>query len=181
MNEAITVELRFFLISIYWGGLILVIYDLLRILRNIIRHNKIIIAIEDILYWIICGILIFQMMYKHYNGIIRAFSILGMFIGMVIYQYIFSDFIVTNISTLLKKVLSLTLRILTLLFKPIIWIKNLIYKIFGKRVRKVIDKFKKRLYFTIKSLKNHFKSSKISLNGVGKGGLLDEKKKEKEK
>ena len=92
MNEAIAIEMRFFVISILWGCLILVIYDLLRIFRNIIRHNKIAIGIEDILYWILCGVLIFKMMYKHYNGIIRAFSILGMFIGMLICKTILVSF-----------------------------------------------------------------------------------------
>jgi len=179
MNEAIAIEMRFFAISILWGCLILVIYDLLRIFRNIIRHNKIAIGIEDILYWILCGVLIFKMMYKHYNGIIRAFSILGMFIGMLIYQNNFSEFIVTSISTLLKKIIGIIFRLLSILLRPLIWVKNLYCEIIGKRVRKIMQKQKKTLGFAIKSLKNIFKSSKISLSDEEKGDLLDEEKKKK--
>ncbi len=179
MNEVIVMELRFFLISILWGGLILVIYDLLRIIRNVIKNNRFWLAVEDILYWILCGILIFQMMYKHNDGIIRAFSILGMFIGMLVYQSIFSEFIVINMSLLLKKILALLLRGLFLFLRPLIWLKDLFYTTIGEKVRKILVKTKKRLYFIKKSLKNPFKSSKISLNEVERGDLLNEEKKKK--
>lgn len=179
MNEAITVELQFFMISILWGGLLLVIYDLLRIIRNVINHKQLWIAFEDILYWILCGVLIFQMMYKHNNGIIRVFSILGMLIGMILYRHIFSDTLVEYISLLLKKIIVLLSRILMLFIRPIIWIKNQINKTIGRKVRKILKKIKKRLYFTIKSLKKLFKSSKISLNQVEEGDLLSEEKKKK--
>lgn len=179
MNEAITIELQFFMISILWGGLLLVIYDFLRIIRNIINHKQLWIAFEDILYWILCGILIFQMMYKHNNGIIRVFSILGMIIGMILYRYIFSDSLVQCISLLLKKTIALFSGILILFIKPFIWMKNQFNKTIGRKVRKTLTKTKKRLYFTNKSLKKLFKSSKISLNQVEEGDLLSEEKKKK--
>lgn len=119
MNNAILGELQFFMISIVWGSLILVIYDCLRIIRKVIKHKQFVIGIEDILYWILCGHLIFQMMYKHNSGIIRAFAILGIFIGMIIYRYILSDFLVDNISGFLNKIIKSIYKIIKLLKKQI--------------------------------------------------------------
>lgn len=184
MNEAIFVELQFFVISIFWGSLILIFYDALRIIRIIVKHSRFIIALQDIIYWILCGILIFQMMYKHNNGIIRAFSILGMLIGMIVYSYLFSQIIVDNLSLMLDRVITLIFKGLAFVVKPLLWIKNVVDKTIGKINRECSIKLKKSVHNTIKLLKNKRKSSKISLYNeeVGNGELLDdEKKKEKKK
>lgn len=183
MNEAILVELQFFVISILWGSLILIIYDGLRIIRIIIKHKQIVVALEDILYWLMCGILIFQMMYKHNHGIVRAFSILGMLMGMIFYHYLLSDIIVDNLSTLLKRIIRLIIKGLSILVKPFIWIKKLFNKTIGKIIRKYYKKLKKSVYNQIKLLKNKRISSKISLDdtNAGDGDLSDEKKKKKKK
>lgn len=94
MNKAITLELQFFMVSILWGALILLAYDGLRIIRRLIRHNSIIIAIQDLLFWISASIFIFAMIYVKNNGTIRGFSVMGMGIGMVLYHYILSDLVV---------------------------------------------------------------------------------------
>lgn len=179
MNEVILVELRFFVISILWGCLIVIIYDCLRIIRNLIKHNKLTVALEDIVYWIICGFLIFQMMYKHNNGIIRTFSILGMLIGMLIYKYSFSEFLVKNISSILKKLTALLSILFSFLIKPFLGIKDVFNKTIGKIVREFFKKTKKRIQNSIKPLKNKVKSSKIPLNDFEDGDLFDEEKKKK--
>lgn len=162
MNEAILIELRFFIASIMWGGLILIIYDCLRIFRLLIKHNKFFIAVEDIVYWLVCSFLIFQMMYKQNNGIIRAFSILGMLIGMLFYHWTISEFLVEGISYLLKKIMKFILLVLSFLFKPLLWLFNII---------------KKLVNITFVPLKNKIKSSKILLKGLKDGEFLEEDKK----
>lgn len=180
MNDVIFIELEFFIISILWGGLIIVIYDSLRIIRNLIKHKQFVVAAQDIFYWILCGFLIFQMMYKHNNGIIRAFSIIGMLIGMIIYRYMFSDFLVESLSFLLMKIGDIFFSIFKVIVKPFIWMKCLLSKTIGKKVRQLFKKVKKVIYNQFKPLKNKIKSSKISLYGGEDGDLLEkEKKKEK--
>ncbi len=105
MNHAITMELQFFLISILWGAIVLLAYDGFRIIRRIIRHNGFFLAIEDLIFWMIAGLFIFSMIYRENNGVIRGFSVMGMAIGMVLYHYILSDFLVSFITKIIRALL----------------------------------------------------------------------------
>lgn len=149
MNEAITVELQFFLISILWGVLIILTYDILRILRRLIPHNAIVLAIEDIIFWVLASLFIFAMIYTMNNGTIRGFSVMGMGIGMTLYHFIFSELFVKWMT----KAFLLLLRPICILISRI------------KRVLKfVVSKLKKvfsKLYF---QLKKTVKSVRITLN-----------------
>ena len=107
MNDAIMVELRFFGTSVLWGVILLILYDLLRIFRRVIIHNGFFVAFEDLIYWVVSGLLIFHMMYQQNNGIIRGFAILAMLIGMTLYHSVFSELFVNIISTLLNEIINL--------------------------------------------------------------------------
>ena len=105
MNPAITVELQFFLISVLWGGILLLIYDILRILRRLVKHGAFLVAIQDLIFWVGASIFIFSMIYRENNGIIRGYSILGMMLGSILYHFAVSDFVVELITKLLKTLL----------------------------------------------------------------------------
>lgn len=160
MNDAIMVELRFFGASIFWGMLLLFIYDFLRILRRVVNHNGFFIVIEDVLYWITCSVLIFRMMYQQNNGIIRGFSILAMVLGMLLYHAGISDLVVTVISEILNKILYYIGKLIILLFSPIQFIFSRIRKLFVWLLLKI----KKVNHFCVKTLKNVWKSSKITVS-----------------
>lgn len=98
MSQGIVIELRFFMVSILWGALVLLAYDLLRVLRRIIRHRNLLVTIQDLLFWIIASVFIFTMIYVNNDGIIRGFSVMGMVIGMILYHYILSDAVVMILS-----------------------------------------------------------------------------------
>jgi len=149
MNHAITLELQFFLLSILWGGVLLLVYDIFRIIRRIISHDSFIIAVEDLLYWVAAGLSIFILMYKENNGIIRGFSIMGMLIGMVLYHNIISGFLV--------KLVTKFIRILLLPFsKALKQIRKLIGYLFKKQ-KMVIN-------FILRRLKKWNKSVRIALD-----------------
>lgn len=175
MNEAIIVELQFFLVSVLWGGIIILFYDCLRIIRKVIKHKEFFIALEDVLYWVVSSLLIFNMMYKQNNGIIRAFSILAMFIGMILYYNLFSQLLVEGISLLLLKVKKIISKVISLIMKPTSWLISIFNKTIGKIIRKTVKKLKKVAYIQIKRLKNKVKSSKISLSDFGEDDLFEEK------
>ncbi len=149
MNQAITVELQFFLISILWGAILLLVYDGLRILRRVIKHDRFFIAVEDLIFWVLASLFIFAMMYKENNGIIRGFSVMGMAIGMVIYHYIISEIFVTMITKLIH-----------MLLRPF----SIAYNSVKKFVLFLASKGKKVLKFLLSRLKKHYQSVKITLN-----------------
>lgn len=78
-------ELQFFFRAFVWGILMMVLYDLIRIFRRLIRHSVLAVAVEDVLYWIVCGILIFRMLYLENSGAIRGFAIAAVVLGMILY------------------------------------------------------------------------------------------------
>lgn len=178
MNEGIIVELEFFFVSILWGGIIIIIYDCLRVIRKVIKHKEFFVALEDVLYWVVSSLLIFNMMYKQNNGIIRIFSILAMFIGMIIYHNLFSKLLVETISFLLIKIKRLISKVIPLILKPITWLISIFNKTIGKIIRKTVKKLKIVTYNQIKRLKNKVKSSKIPLSDFGEGDLFEEKEKQ---
>jgi hypothetical protein len=88
-------------------------------------------------------------MYKENNGIIRGFSVMGMAIGMVLYHYILSEFLVNFVTKFIKT-----------LFRPFGiafgWVKRFVLYLqsIGKKI----------VNFLIKRLKKTGKSVKITLD-----------------
>lgn len=155
--EAISLEAKFFLVSILYGVLILLAYDILRIIRRIIVHAWFWLAIEDILFWIISGFCIFQMMYVQNSGALRGFSVVGMGIGMIGYHYTISEYAVDGITFLFKKIIEIIIKIIKTVWKPFGWFCRRVRWTFGwlgKKLKKVVKTF-------VKSLKKTFKRVKI--------------------
>ena len=110
MSQFILEEANFFIASFLYGMFLLVVYDGIRIVRRTFFHRKIWIAIEDILFWIFSGFLVFIMMYEKNNGILRGTALFSMGIGMFLYyscmSYYVVDFGYEMIGKPIKKVYS---------------------------------------------------------------------------
>ncbi len=157
--ETINLELRFFLASVLWGIILLVIYDGVRVFRRIVKHTKAAEWLEDILFWVISGCLIFRMMYQMNDGRIRSFSILGVTLGMIMYHYSVSSFLVKRMSQgihglihIIKNVILFLMKPLTFLLKRLKWILEFFLKLFRRPLR-----------FLRKSLKKLTKKVKIAV------------------
>jgi Predicted membrane protein len=172
MNQAISVELQFFLISILWGALLLLIYDVLRILRRLIKHDDFLVALEDLIFWVFASLFIFIMMYKENNGIIRGFSIMGMAIGIAVYHFILSDFIVDYITKIIRALLSPLVFVIKQAIK--------IGKLVMNRVKKVLNHLNKRLKKWEQSVRIKL-SAKRQLKLEKRQKLLEEKQKIKKR
>lgn len=85
MSEGIILELQFFGRAFVWGIFMMILYDVVRIFRKLVRHSIVAVAVEDILYWLVCGVLIFRMLYLENSGAIRGFAIAAVIIGMLLY------------------------------------------------------------------------------------------------
>lgn len=152
MNEFILSEVNFFLASFVWGILLFFAYDVLRIFRNVFRHAKIVIAIEDIGFWITSGILIFRMMYKMNNGTIRWYAVVAIVVSMKLYQVLASHFVVSLGSDVLLFIKKWIIRFVRWLISPFLFVGkqikrflNFIKKAVGKRLKVLSDLMKKRL------------------------------------
>lgn len=156
MSREIMQELTFFTHSVLMGVIITFAYDWIRVLRRLFKHGAVLMSLEDLLFWFVCGIGVFYMLYRENDGTLRWFAVLGAAIGMFFYKMIVRDAFVDIMSTCIHKIMWFFFRILQIVLKPV---KRLIYagKTFvlftGKKLKKCKNFVKKRLTVFIKTIR----------------------------
>lgn len=94
MSADIIREWNFWLASIAAGACMAFAYDMLRLFRRLVRHGRIAVDLEDILYWMACFFLSFALLYYGNNGVIRFAAVLGAAVGMALYAVTVGRFFV---------------------------------------------------------------------------------------
>ena len=138
-------ELTFFGLAVLRGIEIFILYDGIRILRRILPHGVWSVAAEDLLYWIATALLIFQLIYRENDGIVRGYALVGVAVGMFFYHQTVSNWLVTKIAGILNGCLGIVR-------KPV--------QMVGGKVCKSIRLF---YHFCKKKLKNKFREFIIIL------------------
>ncbi|NLC19898.1 MAG: hypothetical protein GX757_11935 [Clostridiales bacterium] len=145
MNPELAVELHFFAFCILWGGLVLLAYDFLRVIRRLIKHGNLLLALEDLIFWFIAGILIFAMIYRQNNGIIRGFAVMGMTAGMLLYNMLVGE-----------RLVNVIVKLIRILIKPIAALLRFIrirLDLLEKRIKNILKLLLKQLNLACKSIK----------------------------
>lgn len=125
-----------FLVFSLTGVIIGVLFDFFRILRRAIKTSNLITYIEDILFWILTGILILYNIWYFNNGEIRVYMFLGIILGVLIYMSTLSSIVIKIFSKLLKiiiKTLELPFKTIILFFRKIITTFVTIFKKTAKK------------------------------------------------
>ena len=129
-----------FLVFTLTGVLIGILFDFFRILRKIIKTPNFITYIEDILFWILTGVLILYNIWYFNDGEIRIYMFLGIIIGLIIYLSTLSRPIIL----LFSKILGTIINILKIPFKTIFIvfrkISTTILQIFANFTKKFTNK-----------------------------------------
>lgn len=86
MSQVIHREVIQFFVSVCWGVIILLIYDLFRGFRRAIPHGIVWISLEDLLYWSWAGFATFLVIFQKNDGTLRGFFLAGMGMGMILYH-----------------------------------------------------------------------------------------------
>lgn len=119
MSQDIVKEIIFLGHSVWLGVMITFVYDWFLILRRLVKHNMLLISLEDFCFWVICAFSVFAMLYRENNGMLRWFAVGGAFLGMLLYKKTISAFFVGKVSGVLQKLLQMMGRILRFLIKPV--------------------------------------------------------------
>ena len=122
MSQNIMNEVTFFAHSFLLGIVITFVYDGFVVLRRVIRHNLVMISLEDMIFWIACAIGVFYMLVEENNGILRWFAVFGATLGMLAYKESVSDFVVKAASTLIRSVFRIVSRIVRIFFRPVLFL-----------------------------------------------------------
>lgn len=119
-----------FLIFILVGIIIGLLFDFFRILRRTFKTSDFITYIQDILFWILSGIILIYAIFVFNNGELRAYIFLSIFIGIITYMLTISKyFIKFNVMILsgIKRVIIIIFKILTYPIKMILKLLKIIF------------------------------------------------------
>lgn len=152
ISAEILKEADVLLAAVLMGAAMLLVYDVFRIFRRLVKHGLIWVGAEDILFWTISAVAIFAMLYKENSGYIRGFIIGGVMAGMLCYNLLLSRVVVKFTVAVLRKVLFV-------LGRPFVWLGRLL----KKPIRTVGNVGKKVGRFVKKRLKKLWKTVRISL------------------
>lgn len=128
MNALLLSQFNTVFIFFLTGICIGLLFDFFRIQRKVLKTCDFITYIQDILFWIVSGLIIIFVIMKYTNGEIRIYMALGIILGILIYFLIISKYIMK----IFVCILSFLLNIIGKLLFPI----KKIYKIIKKKLEK---------------------------------------------
>ena len=142
-----------FLIFMINGMLIGLLFDFFRISRKVFSTSDLITYIEDVLFWVLAGLLMLYSIFVFNNGELRLFMFLGILLGAIIYMVFISSYIIKiNV-----KIINFLKKIVEILFMPLKYVSKLLHKIFLKpitflfiNIRKIFTKFGIKTYKNLK-------------------------------
>ena len=127
-----------FLVFSLTGIAIGILFDFFRILRRSIKTSNIVTYIQDILFWILTGIIVLYSIWYFNNGELRIFVFLGLIIGILIYMTTLSSIIIKIFSKLLVfliNILKVPNKVLHMLISKIITVKAILFNKFTKKIK----------------------------------------------
>ena len=131
-----------FLVYTINGVIIGMLFDIFRILRKSFKTKDIITYLEDILFWVLTGIMLLYTIFTFSNGEIRIYMFLAIFIGCLLYMLLISKYFINvnvKIVFFIKKVIGKILIIIffpiKLILKPIHFMTINIKKLLKKRIK----------------------------------------------
>lgn len=104
--------------SFLFGIALMLLYDIFRIIRRVIAHGTVWLAVEDVFYWLICAIGIFAMLYQENDGLLRWFVLAGVALGMLFENAVISPFIVRLFVKILRAWLKFFRKLFCVFAKP---------------------------------------------------------------
>ena len=129
------------------GVTIGILFDFFRIIRKTIKTNDFFTYIEDILFWILTGIIIIFSMYYFCDGELRFFMVIGIVLGAIIYLLTISRYVIKIslffINIIKKIIINPIYAIIRFFKKKILRHIFIVYINFRKNFIKILKKYKK--------------------------------------
>lgn len=149
-----------FLVFTVNGIIIGLLFDLFRILRKSFKTSDIITYIQDILFWILTGLILLYSIFTFSNGEVRFYMFLGVFLGCLIYMLLFSKYFININVKIIMIIKNIVNKILSIIIFPLKLILTFIKKIFFKPINFITINIKKIELNSQKKLKNILKEQK---------------------
>ncbi len=145
MVGLLTLQAQIFLGACLLGGCLGVIYDFFRISRLAFRLPRAVVMLEDILFFIICGVITFLYLAETNDGQVRYFIMLGLLLGATLYYFTLGA-VVMRVSSVIIGFVAKTLGFCYRVFiRPVVRLAARTKQIAVAGAKKVIKSCKKPL------------------------------------
>ncbi len=141
-----------FLIFVLDGFIIGLLFDFFRILRKTFKTSDIITYIQDILFWILTGLIVLYSIFVFNNGEMRIYIFLGILIGIILYVLLFSKYVIKINVFIINKIKWFISIILKIIFMPFKFIFNILKKSLLKPISFIFINIKKDMYKITKKM-----------------------------
>lgn len=160
IHQSAVGQFTVFLICIAVGMVISVLYDLFRIRRRTFKLVGFLVHIEDLLFWLICLLIVPSVIYVVNGGEVRGYLILGMLLGLFLYLFLFSKPIMDFSVPVVLAVKNILISIFKVLSKPFVlaWfflakIANFIFMLLSRYTGKACRKIEYDLFKVYRKMK----------------------------
>lgn len=150
MSSQIGEEAMLILMSIYGGLILIICYDVVRIFRRIFPAGIFRVITEDIIYWTIASIYMFNIFLKYNYGMPRFFSVIMVLGTMVMFESLVGRHLIDKLSKIMRKIIIFAA-------KPLKKVLKMIKLLFNKG-NKNIKKIKEKKHATGKQKKSNHKA-----------------------
>ena len=154
-----------FFIFILNGFLIGIFFDIFRIFRKSFKTPDIVTYIQDILFWVLTGLIVLFSIFKFNDGELRSYVFFGMLFGLAVYLLVFSRIFI-KISVIIINFIKKVINILIIV--PIKYTVKFIKSIFKKPISFVVINLRKCGQFTINGINSIRKITSFRLNNKKK-------------
>lgn len=117
------------MLALLIGVLLIFSYDCIRIFRRLIKHGKIIAAVEDIFFWLIWACIVYSFLYQYDYGAVRNYAVIAMAVGICIYGLLisrpFMKYIGGFLCMIKKKIHNSCVKLLKKLRKTVTMVKDI--------------------------------------------------------
>ena len=143
-------QTTYFLCSIVLGLILGALYDLLRAVRMLVRARGVSVAVTDVVFFTVCGVITSLFALPFNKGDVRAFIIFGEAVGFLAYRLTlgsvmgkFYSHLARFLRTFLQKIYKISEKIFDLLLKVISILVYNIHEVVDKSLNKSASVIKK--------------------------------------
>lgn len=137
MLSTVSTQFNLIIFSVFAGMLTGILFDIYRVFRGLESPNKVITFIEDTLFWILTGIIVFIFLLSTNYAYIRVYVYCAIALGIILYIWLFSKAFI-KVQYKLMKAMGKVLRIcLNFIFYPL---RLIIYSMKTKNKQKILKK-----------------------------------------
>lgn len=119
----------------------MMLYDLLRIFRRVVPHGIWSVAVEDVIYWAVTALLVFQLLYRENDGAVRGYVLLAVAAGMLLYHQTLSNWLVEHISGILRFCTGILLKPIRIVYRKIVQVWKVALHFYKKKLKKQLKEF----------------------------------------